>query len=102
MKKIDIVLYHHKYTVNLEFGQYKNGRVAIECVDAIDGDPICVATVNIPDEHIEDDEVIIKNWSENEGILDELIKANIIGPSIRTIQTGFVVANVCKLLYHPK
>jgi hypothetical protein len=38
------------------------------------------------------------DWSENEGVLDDLIKFNIISKPISTVPTGFVVAHKCKLL----
>ena len=57
-----------------------------------------VASVNIPEEKIGKDEIIIKNYSENEGILDILIKANIISKPIRMVETGYVEVPVCKLL----
>lgn len=82
----------------LEFGQYNNDRTAIELVDKKNGEPVLVATVNIPSEKLADDEIIIKNWSENEGILDVLKNAGIISDTIRKVPTGFVEADVVKLL----
>lgn len=86
------------YDCKIVKGVYSNGRTAMELVDATDGEPVCTATVNIPETHIEKDEVIIKNYSENEGILDVLIEAGVISKPSRTIQTGYVEAHVCKLL----
>jgi len=78
--------------------KYSNGRTAIELVDAEDGMPIAVATVNLPDVSLKPDEVFIKDWSENEGIMDVLIKAGIISPTIGATRTGFVIATKHKLL----
>lgn len=82
----------------LEFGEYNNGRTAIELIDKRNGEPVLVATVNVPQEKLADDEIIIKNWSENEGVLDVLQKAGIVGEVIRKVPTGFVEADVVKLL----
>jgi len=72
--------------------KYANGRTAIKLYDSEHGDPIATATVNLPDETLPDNHVFIKNWSENEGILDCLVKANYIKPTGRTVNTGFVTA----------
>lgn len=82
----------------LELGIYPNGRKAIELIDAKNGESVLVATINVPEVQINDDEVIIKNYSENEGILEALIKSNVISSPIKTIQTGFITAPICKLI----
>lgn len=82
----------------VQFHLYNNCRTAIELVDEKDGEPVLMATVNIPEAHIESDEVIIKNYSENEGILEVLIEAEIISGPIDYVQSDFVECPVCKLL----
>ena len=87
------------YTVKPEWGSYhSNGRTALELIDVEDGEVVMVATVNIPDSSIEKDELIIKNYSENEGVLESLQKAGIAGPVLRTVRTGFVSCPVVKRL----
>lgn len=88
----------HKWNCVLDFNYYNNNRTAIQLIDANDGQPIAVATVNIPDEKIKKDEVIIKDYSENEGMLDTLVKAGIVSKPIRMVKTGFSEVAVCKLL----
>jgi hypothetical protein len=60
-----------------------------------------MATVNIPDVPLENDEIILKTYSGNEGIDEVLMAAEIIGPALRSIQTGFVVVPIHKLLINP-
>jgi len=87
------------YTVSLEWNKYgSNGRTALELIDVEDGSPVMTATVNIPDAHLEPDEMVIKNYSENEGVLEFLQENNIVGPIIRTVRTGFVTCPVVKKL----
>lgn len=86
---------------SINFKQYSNKRTALELVDYITNELIAVATVNIPDVPLESDEVIIKNYSENEGMDTVLINAGIIGPPRRSVQTGFVIVPICKLLINP-
>ena len=56
-------------TVNIR--KYNNGRPAIELLE-IDPDygytPYMTASVNIPNVLLQDNEVLIKDYSENEGI----------------------------------
>ncbi len=78
-------------------GRYANGRKAIRLLDSDDGSLVAVATVNIPDAELGDDEVFIKDYSENEGVLDSLIDAGFIDDAYGVEKTGFVVAHRCKL-----
>jgi len=96
LKLLDVK--YKRWDCYLQFGEYNNGRTAIELIDKKNGEPVLVATVNIPQEKLDKDEIIIKNWSENEGILDVLQKAGIVGEIIRKVPTGHVEADVVKLL----
>ena len=81
------------------FGEYtNNNRTAISIVNPMEG-PMCKCTVNIPDVKLEDDEVLIKDYSENEGVLGDLINAKVISSSIEQIPTGHVYVHKCKLLW---
>lgn len=86
------------FNCNVEISSYSNLRKAILLIDANNPEEVvAVATVNIPFFNIREDEVVIKNYSENEGIFDVLIKAGIISDTMRRIQTGFVTCPICKL-----
>jgi hypothetical protein len=92
-------IHYSTYTVSLRWSKYNsNGRTALELIDAEDGFPVMVATVNIPDEHLEPDEIIIKDYAENQGVLEFLHENNIVGPVIRTVHTGFASVQVVKKL----
>ena len=86
------------YDVTLEWGRYGNGRHALELVDAHDGEPVMVCTVNIPEVRLEDWEMIIKDYSENEGCLKFLQDSGIVGPVKRWVTTGFVRCPVVDML----
>lgn len=75
--------------------RYGNGRIALSLV-AIDstnnydqevwpGEQIARATVNIPEAHLEPNEVIIKSYSENAGMLEALQEAKIVSKTKRLI-----------------
>jgi hypothetical protein len=83
----------------LQFDRYAKGnRLCISLLHAEEGDPVATATVNIPGEEIEDDEVIIKDYSENEGMLTALVNAGVVSVPVRYVSQGFVICPVCKLL----
>jgi hypothetical protein len=84
------------YDCDVIINHYSNGRKALVLIS--DDEVVAYATVNLPNDPINDDEVIIKDYSENEGMYDALLEAKIIGPALRYIRTGFVSCPVCKLL----
>ena len=78
---------------------YENGRRAIRLIHADDGDVVATATVNLPDKPLGDDEVLIKTWSENEGMLEFLTKNEIVVDLNRSHTAGaYARAAICKLL----
>ncbi len=92
---------HSKYEVYLSFGAYRNGRTAIELLDANDGFPVMVATVNLDNAPLTGDEIIIKDYSENEGVLDFLVQNKITSRPKRWISSGWVTCPVVDLLVKP-
>ena len=77
--------------------KYSNGRQAIELITQ-DGEPMCMATVNVPALALAKDEVIIKDYSENEGIFKVLSDAGIVKATGETVKMGFVECPIVKLL----
>jgi hypothetical protein len=86
------------WTCNVVFTKYFDGNTAIQLVDAEDGAPIATATINVPDAELPEDQVVIKDYSENAGMLDVLYEAGIISDPIGFVMTGFVPSPICKLL----
>lgn len=85
-------------TVNIR--KYNNGRSAIELLEmdpAYGPTPYMTASVNIPNVLLQDNEVLIKDYSENEGITNFLAKHNIVTPTNHWIKSGYVDVEVCVL-----
>ena len=85
----------------LEFGRYRdNDKLAITLIDPKNGEPAAVATVNLVGETVDpkniDQEIAIKDYSENEGILAAMVDAEIISKPVRTVR-GFPIVH---LLHH--
>lgn len=68
------------------------------CINIIDahGIPATRLTINISDP-LEDDEFHVKNWSENDGLLESLVKSGHIIATGKFSETGFVKAPICRL-----
>lgn len=90
------------FTCAVNFARYAdNNRVAIQLVDAEDGGPVAMATLNLPDVPMAEDEVAIKDYSENTGMAQALINAGIVASPRRVESSGFVSVPVCALLVNP-
>ena len=76
-----------------------NGARAIQIVSEGD-EPFATLTVNIPHAScmIEKDEVLVKTWSENEEIANELRDCGIFQDTGKRVSTGFVQAEIWKVL----
>jgi hypothetical protein len=80
------------YEVFIKVSKYmNNGRRSVQLIDAEDGCPFMTVTVNVPEVNIGDDEVIVKNYSENEGVLDFLIQNGLVRGVKRMIGRGMPV-----------
>lgn len=86
------------YATIVENKYANNQAIQLEVHDALNGETICVATTNIPGYRPEPGYVLIKNWSENDGVYDALLNARIIGPVEQEIPAGFATAYLCKYL----
>jgi hypothetical protein len=78
--------------------KYGHNQNALKLFDLEDGCSVAVASVCLPDEQLENDEIFIKSWSENQGMRKALEDAGIIGPVLEYIPVGWVKASKHKLL----
>lgn len=96
MKKVTFLNY--KCLVDTQ-DTYLNGATAIQLYEEDTGEPVAHATINVMQGLIKQNEVVIKNYSENEGILDSLIEGGVISKPLRHIPISeWVTAPVCTLL----
>lgn len=63
--------------------QYNNGRTALimnpePAMAMLDPSPIAVITVNLPDFPLGEDEILVKSYSENLGMIEALIQQNLV------------------------
>lgn len=86
--------------LRMEFGIYPNDRVAITLIDTSDPEfeeRWCTATTNIPEIELADNEVVIKNYSENTGMLEALVAAGIVRDTGKRARGGHLVLPICEL-----
>jgi hypothetical protein len=86
-----------EYELTSHIGKYANGQTRIQLYDTIDGMPYATATTAVENGLLKEGEVAIKDWSENAGILDSLINADIVEEPHAFIQSGYVKVPICKL-----
>ena len=72
----------------------------IQLTDIADGTPFAIATSNIPALTNLEGYVAVKNYSENEGMLDFLIENNIVDTPITYVQENYVSFPICKIKRH--
>jgi len=95
MKKLDAIVRFRGWFADIEVNHYADERAtvdkanpALRLIDQETYETIAVATVNIP--QLITGELAIKDYSENEGMLDALIAAGIVEPPHRYYPSGFV------------
>jgi hypothetical protein len=89
------------YTLTPEMSTYTNGR---PCLNLLYWDdemqcwaPFATITTNLPDQHLNEGEVFVKDWSENEEIVAYLVARGILTPTGREVISGFVAPQVMRL-----
>lgn len=86
------------YQVYPQKGEYTNSQTALELIDNLDGSPVLTASISVPEIALGKNELIIKDYSENEGVLGFLVENNIVRLLGRHIETGLITAEIVELL----
>ena len=84
------------YECDLEWNVYPNGNIRLVLIDSSDGIPVATASVYVSDK-LQDNEIVIKNYSENEGIYDVLLLSDVVLKTHRRIIVGVTVCPVCRI-----
>lgn len=100
-KRIPSVFFGGEFC-SLKYERYAdNDRVCIR-LRCENGEPMATATVNVPDADLDKDEILIKDYSENEGILEALTSVGVVLFTGRYVRLSpWAVAHVCNLLIKP-
>jgi len=65
----------------------------------LEGEPQMTITKNVEHLELEEDEVVIKDYSENEGIMAILIRRGIIAKPHEKIKSGHDILHICQLIH---
>lgn len=84
------------YLCNVRFQTYQNGQTAIQLITQ-EGEPYTSATSAISGVELEPDEVLIKDYSFNEGVLAALNKAGIVYNPHGVVELPFNHLHRCRL-----
>lgn len=82
----------------VKINTYPNGRTKIDLIDSEDGLIYLRPSINLPELKLNDGEILIKDYSENYGILRILIQNEIVGHPKRFINFNFSEIPVCRLI----
>lgn len=85
------------YNCRLRFDRYQKGNAIAIRLESDDYMPIATATVNIPEFPLQEGQCLIKDYAENEGILQALVEAGVVQP-VGTVPAEHARATLCKLL----
>jgi len=92
------VTFDKTYNTVFAVGQYQNGRVAVQLVDAKTSEPFATLTVNIPQATVSDNEIIVKTWTENEPVARAAFESGLFHDTGKRIPTGFSQAQIWKVI----
>jgi hypothetical protein len=91
------------WNCDLNKSYYEHGKRVALCLvagedDECPGEPVATCSVNIPEEPLADGEILIKDYSENEGMVEFLESVGVVERTGRVVCSGYVTIPVCKLL----
>ncbi len=86
-----------RYLVFVRKESYPDRSPKIQLYDSSDGTPYAIATTKIQGV-LNEGEVAIKDWSENEGMLNFLVENNFVEKPHRFVEQGYVKVPICKLI----
>ena len=92
-----------EWTCYITKTKYPNGNIRLNLMDFDDKLPVCTLTTNFTDIEITQEEketcIFVKDYAENEGVLQFLLDNNIVDPNIiRTYTVGYVMVPFVKVL----
>lgn len=88
---------YHGWDCTLQKGRYIDDTIAILLFDTHNGEPIATATVAIQGPELKENQIIVKDYSENEGMLAALTNIGLVTSVEQWIPTGWVSVPVCNI-----
>ncbi|WP_047865473.1 hypothetical protein [Rubrobacter aplysinae] len=101
-EKLPVTVSFGGYTCNAYRDRYpEGGATAIYLTDIRDDKPVATATVNVPEANpqLGIGAVLIKDYSEGEGMMAALEEAGVAADTGKTIPIGFTEAKIARMLF---
>jgi hypothetical protein len=87
-----------KCKVDRSMQYVSGGKPVIRLFDEQTGEFVATASVNLEGVELGEDETAIKDYSENTGILEALVQANVVENPHDWVNMGFVKIPICKII----
>lgn len=85
--------------VSVSVDEYAHGGLAVQLMDVLDGVPYSTVSVCVRGVQLADDEFIFKTYSENEGLLESMLKAGVVEETGRLVELAFGDPQpICRLI----
>lgn len=98
-KELVVHAFGYSYTTLFTVCKYReNGRAAVELTMKDDGEPFCTLTCNLNHVPLEDREILVKTWSENEETSQCALASGLFRDTGKRTSTGFVQAQIWEVL----
>jgi len=81
---------------NITKKKYKNGQLAI-FVNGSDGEPIAELSINDYSIDLDSNEIVLKNYSENSQISQDLLDSEVLIPTDRFLLIGSHLCPICEV-----
>ena len=98
---MELTLLGKSYKVGkLDETYWSGGARSVQFVVEETGDPFMHLSCNLPEHPLPDDKHFwAKTWSENESFREQLLNSGMFEDTGKRVQTGFVQAEMWKVLY---
>lgn len=94
--------YSHEVNVQVYRSAYMADRAITAMVLTTEyGEQIATVSVNLAaynEYPVDSDHIFVKNYGENEGIMEALIEAGVLSKAIREVPCGYETAYECRIL----
>ena len=82
-------IFNEVVTVELSFSRYSSGQLAIQIIEKETKCPYLTATVNVSEiKALLPNQIIIKNYSENRGVIDFFVENGLINKEYNSFYVG--------------
>lgn len=93
--KLTIIAWGMKSEVEPLFGTYADGTTAVMLYE--EHEMYCRLTVSVPGTHLNEGEILIKDWAENEPVIQHLLSSGHLLSTGREVASGHVFPKVMRL-----